>query len=93
LAGVHCAYRLDIHACKRPDQVREIFCFVVDAVEQDRLISHYHAVLEETIRSLACDPGNFTDVIEVRVEAHLFRHLPAFVRQFDQRVGPRVFVI
>ena len=47
------------------------------------MIANDHTVLKQTVRSLACNPGDFTNVVEVRVEAHLLRHLSSFVRQFD----------
>lgn len=50
-------------------------------------------MLEKPVGSFTCDPRDLVDVVDVRVQAHLLGHIPAFVRQLDERIGPRVGLI
>lgn len=47
-------------------------------------------MLEQVVRSLPCDPGDFVRMIDVSVKANLLSQIPAVLRKADQGLRPRV---
>lgn len=47
-------------------------------------------MLEQAIGCFTCDPRDLVDMIDVRVQAHLFGHVSAFIGKFDESIGPRI---
>jgi hypothetical protein len=47
-------------------------------------------MLEQVVRSLPCDPGDFARMVDVSVETDLLSEVPAVLREVDQGLSPRV---
>lgn len=72
-------YGLDIVICQLANQGLHRVQSIIDALQQDALISHNHAVRKQLLRRLSRDPGELARVVEVRVHGDLLAHLLALL--------------
>lgn len=86
-------YRLNVDARKFFDKLGHGLVGVVDAFQKDRLVTHNHPMLEQVVRSLPCDPGDFARMVDMSMETNLLSQVPAVLGEADQSLSPRVALL
>lgn len=81
-------YGLNVDVCQSRDERFECNRGVVHAFQKHTLIADYHAVREELLSSLFCDPCNLIDMVNVRMKTDLLAQLPSLIGEIDQGVRP-----
>src|SRR5699024_6751556 len=83
-------YRENSHIGELPDETRHGIDVVVDAPEQDGLVTNHDTSLKKLLASLFGDPRDLVGMVEMRMKGHGFASLLGLVGDGNHGIDPLV---